>query len=78
MEITIDKTKHNITFNKNDIRDLLIDCYNYHRDIYIKRLNKTYKRKKKKCLNEALITFHKDKMTEIDEIIKVINNLVEY
>lgn len=78
MEIIIDKTKKNITVNKNDILNILVDAYNYHSVYYVKRINKQYKQKKKKDLNNQLITFHSDKMNEINEIIKVINNLAEY
>lgn len=78
MEITINNTRKKITINKNDILNILIDAYNYHSSHYINRLNKTYKQKKKKDLNNQLITFHYDKMNELDEIIKVVNNLTEY
>lgn len=78
MEITIDKTKKNIIFNKNDILNILVDAYNYHSIDYVKRINKQYKQKKKKDLNNQLITFHYDKMNKIEETIKAINNLAEY
>lgn len=78
MTITIDNTRKNITINKNDILNILVDAYNYHSNYYTKRLNKTYKQRKKKDLNNQLITFHYDKMNELDEIIKVVNNLAEY
>lgn len=78
MEITIDNTRKNIIINKNDMLNILVDAYNYHSNYYIKRLNKTYKQQKKKDLNNQLITFHNDKMNELNEIIKVVNNLVEY
>lgn len=78
MEITINNTRKKITINKNDILNILIDAYNYHSNHYISRLNKRYKQKKKKDLNNQLITFHYDKMNELDELIKVVNNLTEY
>lgn len=78
MEITIDNTRKNVTLNKNDILNILVDAYNYHSNHYIRRLNKRYKQKKKKDLNNKLITFHHDKMCELNELTKVINNLAEY
>lgn len=78
MTITIDNTRKNITINKNDMLNILMDTYNYHSNHYTRRLNKTYKQQKKKDLNNRLITFHYDKMSELDELIKVVNNLCEY
>lgn len=78
MKVEIDKTRKNITINKNDMLNILIDAYNYHSNHYIRRLNKTYKQEKQKDLNNKLITFHYNKMCELNELTKVINNLVEY